>query len=522
MLGTYCSIKFNQWNGAFYNALESKNKDDIFYQIYYFIGLISIMSFVGVNRIYFISWLKVHWRRWMTNHYSQNWLKNNNFYHIQQTKNIDNIDQRISEDIALFVYTTIELIFSFFSAILSIGSFSIILWHLSGTLDFKFWDHEISIAGYMFYGAVLYAIGGFLIAKIIGRNFKSLNWAKQKHEADYRSHLMQIIEHNEALAFANVKTVEQSRLKKLFSQIYLNKKDLMALTRRYNIYTSFYDQGILLPPLFLALPRYLSGAINLGEFMQIRMAFVQVIASLSWFTESYDKIMSWFATIDRIAELNKLINEQQKNNGIKRQLSAENISIKKLELTKTDLEPLLQLNNWSLSAGERSYIQDKSGSGKTTLIKAIAGLWHQGEGDINVPDNIMYIPQRSFIPKLTLKKAICYPYSIENISDSTIIKALKDVQLEHLTKKIDTKNNWFQILSGGEKQRIALVKCFIYKPSWLILDEPLSGVDKNSAKVIIEKLIKKIPNAGILCISHEQWVTSHFNKQLFFNKAAHE
>lgn len=513
-LVTYSSLKFAEWNSAFYNALESRDASRILHEVIYFIILLSAMSIIKVNFGYFLSWVKLHWRRWMTEHCTKKWLSDNRFYHIRQKQNIDNVDQRISEEIRSFTSETLDLGFDCLSALLSVGSFSIVLWNLSGTLDFSFAGIEYSLAGYLLYGAVIYAIAGFFCARIVGRRIKPLSWENQKTEADYRAHMMRITEHNEAIAFARAAERESSTLGNYFSSIYRNSKDLMKERRRFNLYTLFYGQAMLVAPLFLSMPRYLSGALSLGDLMQLRIAFSQVVGSLSWFTNAYPSIMSWFATMDRLSEIVNEINKSKSESRIRYENNESSLDISDLSLFKPSGEPMFQIDQWSLNRGDRYHLHSKSGSGKTSLIKAIKGLWSNAEGNIAAPEDVLVLSQRDFIPLGTLKEAMTYPYRHDHFSNDDYQQALESVGLSHLHDQLDNKENWHQLLSGGERQRLALSRCFLLKPRWLILDESLSGIDENTGRSIVETLFETLPDTGILCISHARWTRDYFRQSL--------
>ena len=517
-LSTYASVYYAEWNGSFYNALESREYDKIINEVYKFIYILASMSIITVNRTYFLSWLKIHWREWMTRTYTAQWLKENRYYHVNRESHIDNIDQRISADISIFINETTSLFFSFADAVMTVGSFTVVLWSLSGTLDFSIYEHDFSITGYLVYGAVVYASLGFLAVRIVGKRFKFLSWQAEKVEADYRRHVMNITEHNEAIAFAKASKKEQGRLKDYFEAIYDNTKANMILNRRFNLYTLFYGQGMFLPPLFLILPKYLSGAIDLGGYMQIRIAFSQVVGSLSWFTNSYDTLMSWFATMDRVAQVHEAITENRPKH-VDIIHNHKNLIVKKLELLTPDGESLLTVSDWNIARGERCYISSPSGSGKTSLIKTLVGLWPHARGSIEISDELLVISQRDYIPITTLSEAIAYPYQLSNITKADIKVALGNVGLGYLSARLNETDNWQQLLSGGERQRLKLAKCFLLKPNWLVLDEAFSAIDTDMAKTIVGLLDTQIPDLAMICIAHNEWVKDFFNKKLEFKGA---
>jgi putative ATP-binding cassette transporter len=520
-LVTYSNVRFTQWNGDFYLALESKDKDAILNQVYAFVFILSAMSVIAVNRGYFMRWLKIHWRRWLTEHYVKYWLKDDRFYHIKKRQNIDNIDQRISEDIGMFVNETLSLSFSLLDAVMNVVSFTIILWTLSGALEFELFGRQWHFKGYLVYGAVAYALVGFIFARVVGRRLKPLAWENQKVEADYRGHLMKVTEHHEAIALAGGAEFEKVTLKSYFSSIYSNTKERMTVDRNFNLYTLFYGQAMFVPPLLLSMPRYLSGALDLGGLMQLRMAFARVVGSMSWFTESYDSIMSWFATMDRIAEIREEM-RQLAESPITVHNTGKGLTVEALTMARPNGEHLLKVDTWEIVPGERYHLDGPSGSGKTSLIKAISGLWLWGRGTINRPDKLLIVPQRDFIPQGTLKAAIAYPQRDTAYSEADYTHALNQVGLEKLTANLHKKADWHQCLSGGERQKVALARCFLKRPKYLILDETFSAIDEPGAQKIITNLFDKLSQTAIVCVSHSAWISSYFKTPLRINSEQQE
>lgn len=518
-LSTYSSVKYAEWNNHFFSALESKEQALILKQVFNFVVLLSAMSVILVNRNYFLKWLKLHWRRWMTHQYTSEWLENNRFYHIKQQDNIDNIDQRISEDVAMFTDQTLGLTFDCLNATLSVGSFSVVLWSLSGSLDFTLFGQQFSLVGYLVYGAFLYALVGFFFARFVGKPIRHLSWTKQKVEADYRGHMMRITEHSEAIALSRAAGRENDGLKGYFNEIYSNAKSLMKVDRRLNLYTLFYSQAMLVAPLVLSMPRYLSGALTLGGLMQLRIAFAQVVGSLSWFTNSYDQIMVWYATMDRLWEIREEINRIHPTAGIRYGIDEQQISVNNLTLYQADGAPLFQLGRWSMVPGQRIHLNGHSGVGKTSLIKALNGLWPNAEGEVNTPENMLVLSQRDFIPSGSLRQALTYPYDATAHQDQDQKQALTKVGLPHLRDQLDRDDNWHQRLSGGERQRLILAKCFLFNPKWLLLDEAFSAIDHHTGRKILERLLAHLPDSAILCVSHAPWIRKYFPDTLNLTRA---
>jgi putative ATP-binding cassette transporter len=174
------------------------------------------------------------------------------------------------------------------------------LWTLSGGFSFALGDASYNIPGFMVWMALLYALSGSLLGHWIGRSMASLNFQQQRLEADFRHHLMRVREYSEAIALDRGAGIERASLQTRFAQVIDNFMRLLRVQKRYTWFSSGYGQAAVVFPMLVASPRYFSGAIQLGELMQISSAFGQVQESLSWFVSNYSRLASWQATTLRL------------------------------------------------------------------------------------------------------------------------------------------------------------------------------------------------------------------------------
>ena len=136
-----------------------------------------------------------------------------------------------------------------------------------------------------------------------------------------------------------------------------------------------------------------------------------------------------------------------------------------------------------LQLGEKLLLAGDSGSGKSTLVRAIAGLWPWGEGEIALKPGakLFLMPQRPYIPLGTLRRAATYPQAADSIDDEALTKALKTVGLDHVIDRTRRRGRaWDQMLSGGEKQRLAFARLLLEKPDIVVMDEATSALDTES------------------------------------------
>jgi putative ATP-binding cassette transporter len=526
----YLMVLFNDWNRVFYDALQDRNAEVFWHQLGVFATLATCFIIVAVYRFYLTQLLQVRWRAWMTRDYLQRWLKGHVFYQLElQSQNgTDNPDQRIQEDVQQFTADTVSLSLGLLDASVTLLSFVGILWGLSGGFSFEVSGETYNLPGFMVWMALAYALAGSLIGHFIGRSMASLNFAQQRLEADFRHHLMRVREYSEAIALDGGGRVERLSLQERFAQVLDNFMRLLRVQKRYTWFSSGYGQAAVVFPLVVAAPRYFSGAIQLGELMQISSAFGQVQESLSWFISNYSRLASWQATTLRLTSFQDQMLAIQVNE-VARSEAITHTSIHALHTTPLTIslpngDVLLADTTLNAAAGDTVLIRGPSGCGKSTLLRVLAGIWPhvsspthdpRGEpityGPVVLPERSVFMPQRPYFPEGTLRQALAYPDSAQNYTDEALKNALHDALLPHLVNDLDVAGHWTQQLSGGEQQRLALARVLLKRPRWVFADEATSALDEAAEKALYEKLLTMVreEGGGLVSIAHRPSVASH-------------
>ena len=532
----YMMVLFNDWNRVFYDALQNRDADVFWHQLGVFAMLATCFIIVAVYRFYLTQLLQVRWRAWMTRDYLQRWLKGHVFYQLElQSKNgTDNPDQRIQEDVQQFTADTVSLSLGLLDASVTLLSFVGILWGLSGGFSFEVMGETYNLPGFMVWMALAYALAGSLIGHYIGRSMASLNFAQQRLEADFRHHLMRVREYSEAIALDRGGRVERLSLQERFAQVLDNFMRLLRVQKRYTWFNSGYGQAAVVFPMLVASPRYFSGAIQLGELMQISSAFGQVQESLSWFISNYSRLASWQATTLRLTSFQDQmlaipVSDATEPDTAPLSFTGTITGINTLHTTPLTIslpngDVLLADTSLNAAAGDTVLIRGPSGCGKSTLLRVLAGIWphvsspthdRRGEpityGPVVLPERSVFMPQRPYFPEGTLRQALAYPDSAEHYTDEALKNALYDALLPHLVNDLDVAGHWTQQLSGGEQQRLALARVLLKRPRWVFADEVTSALDEAAEKMLYEKLLTMVreEGGGLVSIAHRPSVASH-------------
>jgi len=506
----YMNVQFNYWNNDFYNALQEKDKASFWRLMGRFTVLATIYIVMAVYAFYLNQMLQIRWRRWLTDSYLNQWLSDRAYYRLQLSGNpADNPDQRISEDLKIFVDQSLELALGFLNAVVTLGSFVGILWGLSGPAEIPFNGTQIVIPGYMVWAALLYAIVGTWLTHKIGKKLIGLSFNQQRFEANFRFGLVRFRENTEGVALYNGEQDELRSFRTRFGGVVDNWWQIMRRQKILNTFTIGYNQAAIIFPFLVAGNRYFAGTIQLGGLMQISSAFGHVQGSLSWFIGAYSTFATWKATVDRLLGFQYAIDnaraEMCNTSGVQQSQDTESdLVIDNVSLNLPNGSPLIAASTATIKPGESWLIRGPSGSGKSTLFRAIAGIWPFGTGRVRMPRNLsgLFLPQRPFLPIGTLSEVVAYPTRGKNFSEENTKDALGAVGLQHLAGRLDEQHNWSMQLSPGEQQRIAFARALLQQPAWLFLDEATSSLDEDSEQQLYRMLKEKLPKTTIVSIGH--------------------
>lgn len=498
------AVALNEWNGRFYNALQTVNKEQIFRCLYDFMLLCTTLIIVLVTADYLKGRAALIARRELTIRFFNSWLSENSaFYRLRlENKEPDNPDQRIAEDIHDVIALFLSLSFSLFNSVLMIGSFSVILWRLSGPLTIG----GISIPGYMFWVCLLYTAIETLVTHLIGRKLKKLNFNAQKAEADMRASLLYKRTYAEAIAGLKGVEAARSELNTKFSSLFTILVDLLKKKRNLDYFSVGMGQVTHLTPIFFSLPAFFAGGIELGGLMQIRGAFVDVASSLSWIAMSYQSLASFAATYERLSSLYTAISEIDERQTVKAVLYVprDNGLAADINLCIPGKGEDGRLNVFlKLNPGCLTILQGPSGSGKSTILRVLAGFDRFAYGFVETSAQTLWLTQQPYIFKGTLKANLAYPGLSENLSDVEASDLMKKVGLSRFISFLNRAEDWQNLLSGGEKQRLMMARMLFIRPKVLLLDESTSALDEEAAVGMVCILRKELSRSAILLVTHQ-------------------
>jgi putative ATP-binding cassette transporter len=526
------NVLLNSWNNTFYNALQDKDWNAFVYQLGYFCVLATIYILLAVYQLYLNQWLQIRWRRWLTQTYLERWLASANHYRMQLLGDAaDNPDQRIAEDVKEFIDSgttgvgILPIGLGLLNSVVTLGSFAVILWNLSGTAPLHLFGTTWVIPGYLFWAALIYAVIGTVLTHLVGRALTALNFQQQRYEADFRFNLVRVRENSEQIALLDGEQTERNRLLTRFGNIVGNWLAIMSRQKKLTFLTAGYGQVSSVFPFVVVSPAYFAGAIQLGGLMQTSSAFGSVQGALSFFVTAYRSLAEWRAVIERLAGFDESI-ANAKAAAINPPVitlapsEARIVSFKDLSVRLPHSAPLVTASGLSIKLGERVLVSGPSGAGKSTLFRALAGVWPFGSGTITVPKNarMMILPQRPYFPIAPLAAAVAYPAEPGTFDAGKVAELIAAVGLPALAGRIEEEAHWNRMLSIGEQQRLGIARALLYAPDYLFLDEATASLDEPGEATLYQLLDRRLANATIVSIGHRATLAAFHKRRLAFNR----
>jgi vitamin B12/bleomycin/antimicrobial peptide transport system ATP-binding/permease protein len=476
------------------NALNTRDPK-IFWEILIVYGITLVVAIpILISYRYIRRKLSLLWREWLTNTFLNGYFKDRAYYELDSNAantEIDNPDQRITQDIDSFTKTILDLILDILSSILDLIAFVGILFSISQELT-------LGMVGYVFAGTV--------IAVFIGTTLIKINFSQLRLEGDFRYSMVHVRDNAESIAFYRGEGLERDQVEGRLSKVIQNFNLLIIWLASLDIFQYAYKYFARLVPYLIIAPLYFARKVDFGTISQGIFAFSMVLDALSLIPNRIQDISAFSASIERLGMLFERFQKPaaggSNDGGIANHL-ATHFKINDLTLLTPNSEQTLFRNlSFELEPPHSLLVVGTSGCGKSSLLRAIAGLWRNGSGTVEGPDyhEVLFLPQTPYMLLGTLREQLIYPNLRENITDQEIKEALTVVNLEDLGDRmggLDAEKDWAAVLSQGEQQRLAFARILLSQPKYVILDEATSALDVPNER----RLYKLLQSLDITYIS---------------------
>ena len=504
---TEFNVLFNQQSGEFTSALAAREGARFWHSIRVFFALLVGAVPIYAYYYYVRDKLAVNWRLWLTDHFLDRYFKHHAFYQLISRPEIDNPDQRISEDINSFTQQSVGFLLLFVSAVFQLVAFSKVLW---------------SISSYLVFFLIAYAAAGTLIAfGVFGQKMVVLYFNQRRREADFRFGLVRIRENAESIALYRGERQEQVQVQGLFSEVFANYNKLIGWTLRLNFFQ--YSQSLLtivLPSVIIA-PRVLSGELEVGRIVQAAGAFSAILSALTTLADSLESLSRFAAGVGRLDTLAHSLLPASRKHAARPKIATrkgENLSFDGITMQTPNYErTLVRELSISVPQGQGLMIVGASGLGKSSLLRVIAGLWDSGAGVIERPGpaDILLLPQHAYMVRGNLRRQLNYPDLDRKVSDEELHGVLERVNLPGLVEHcggFDAEFDFEKILSVGERQRLAFARALLNKPRYILLDEATSALDRQNESALYKLLAST--GSTLVSVSHHPALVQYHSQVL--------
>jgi vitamin B12/bleomycin/antimicrobial peptide transport system ATP-binding/permease protein len=495
------------------------------------IGIFCILATINIARIVFDTYLTqrfiIGWRVWLTDRLSVDWLAGRAYYRGRfAAPTIDNPDQRIQQDIDIFTtgvgtgpnvpsyYSQSTLLFGAVDSVVSVASFTVILWKLSGRLTL----FGLDIPRAVFWIVIAYVLIASVIAFWIGHPLIRLSFRNEQTNAAFRYALVRLRDAAEAVGFYRGEQAEREQLNNRFAAIISNYRRYVRRTVGLVGWNFSVTQAIVPLPFLVQAPRLFAGTIRLGDVTQSATAFGKIEHGLSFFRNAYSQFASYNAAVIRLHGL-VAANERARQLPV---LTTEPSPDDSVELDGVEVrtpagDQLIDPLDLRLERGESMVITGSSGTGKTTLLRCLAELWPATTGLWCRPagnNETMFVSQLLYVPLGDLRAVVSYPARPGDIDDDRLRDVLTQVFLPHLRDRLDEEQDWAKVLSPGEQQRIAFARVLLTRPKAVFLDEATSALDEGLEVALYELLRTELPETIVVSVGHHSSVEQHHQRHL--------
>ncbi len=513
---TKFAVMLNDQAGDMTSALAAKDADRFWATVRACLLVLAFAVPIYAFYYYMRDLFANQWRRWLTGRFLDGYLKGRTYYALGANSEIDNPDQRISEDINTFTGRSINFLLIFLGSAMQLVAFSAVLWSISHVL-----------VGVL----IVYAVAGTAVALYaFGNPLIHLNFWQLRREADFRFSLMRVRENGESIAFYRGEAQERAHIDDKLDKVIENYDKLIKKQRSLNLYQRTFSQLTLVLPAAILASQVLSGELEVGQAIQAAGAFTAVLGAVGVIVDNFESLSRFVAGVGRLQALSDLVLTDCAPDPAPHTAPeapatpaapAARIELHPgthLVLESLTLQPprskrvLIRELSLELRPGDALLITGDSGCGKSSLLRAIGGLWQEGSGRIHHPplQDFFFLPQQPYLQLGSLRSQLIYPSAESSLTDAQLLDILDQVTMSELAQRVgglSAVHDWEKLLSVGEQQRMAFARILVHTPRLVILDEATSALDSANESALYARL--RASGATLISIAHRPAVLRH-------------
>jgi putative ATP-binding cassette transporter len=475
----------------FMTAIELRDRGGFVRQALLYTGVFGLSTIVAVVYRFTEERLGLLWRSWLTHRLVHVYLDGRLYYRLQASGGLSNPDQRIADDVRSLTTGTLSLLLIFLNGTFTIVAFSGVLW---------------SISRLLFGVAVGYAAAGSLLAVLFGRPLVRLNYDQSDREAAFRADLVHVRENAESVALFGRERHLAIRLGGRVDALVDNMRRIIAVNRNLSFFTTGYNYMIQLIPALIVAPLFIRGSAQFGEIPQASMAFAHLVGAFSLVVNQFGQLSSYAAVLARLNALGEAsevvpplgaptiaVSEDG------RRLACEQLTL----LAPQDARVLVRELSLDLAPRARALVAGPRDA-TAALERAIAGMWPSGEGRIVRPGDLMFLPERPYLPPGTLRHLLVGTGSAALPTEDDMWNALRTAGVEAAVRRagnLDVELDWDDRLSLQEQRLVEIARQLLAAPSFVVLTRLHGSLDASTATDVLTAL--RARGIGYLVLENE-------------------
>jgi putative ATP-binding cassette transporter len=501
---------------AFMSALAERHARRFFLFAGVMAGVFLASTLVEVLSSYAQQRLGLSWRDWMTRRFLDRYLANREYLLLADRSDIDNPDQRISDDVKTFTATTISFLVMLVNGALTLAAFSGILW---------------SITPWLFLAALGYAVAGSLGTVLLGRQLVDLNNRQLQKEADFRYGLGRVREHAEEVAQVAGEAEQKGRLGRSLAGLVKNFRDLIRVSRNLGFFTTAYNYMPQIIPAVIVAPLYFRGEVEFGAVTQAAMAFSQVQGAFSLIVNQFQAVTAYAAVTGRLGALWEATDPSAAAPApaaplprkparrpapaaaahaapsgpvVETSPDARRVVFDHLTLwLPEEKRPLVRDLTLEVPEGDRVAITAPGAAGEAALL-ATAGVWLDGRGRIRRPGpgQVMFVPRRPYAPSGRLREILRDGLG-HDVPDDRMRAVLDEVGLGEAVAReggLDADRDWSRVLSPDQLQALTFARLLLASPRFAFLEDPCGALGGAQGERLYEALSRSpITYVSVCC-----------------------
>nr|WP_312891261.1 SbmA/BacA-like family transporter [Rhizobium binae] len=472
----------------FMTSIAERQTTEFVRQAILYTSAFAVSTIVSVVARFAEERLALLWREYLTRRAVGVYMTGGTFYRLGIQGRLSYPDQRIAEDIKAFTTTTLSFLLMLLSSLLTVFTFSSVLWLISPLL---------------FFTAVIYAACGSFMTILLGRPLIKLNYNQIDCEAGFRSALIRVRENAESIMVERSQQRHAIRLLGQFDELAANFRRIISVNRNVGFFTTGYNWMIQIIPVVLIAPAFMRGDMEFGVITQSAAAFAMLVGAFSFIVAQFSSISNFATVVGRISSFLDAVEEASKatDTGVECIESGGDFRYQNLTLTSPTGDILLKDLTVKLAAGTSLIVVGDGDSASTALYRATAGLGTAGSGRIVMPpgQNLGFVGQRAYCGPGTLRQILSSQEPAAEETDERLLELLRQLGLERpLTLgDLDAEQDWCSLLSSREQRIVALASAIVAAPRYILLEKADAGFGQERLADILNFLAKR----GIGCVN---------------------